>query len=321
MNSTEHLISIVVPVYKVEKYLRRCIESVLSQTYKYYELILVDDGSPDDCPRICDEYANKYENIIVIHQENSGLSAARNSGIEVAKGKYITFIDSDDYVHEKLLEILKNNINKYKVQVSMCSFAWVNDSKCDKNFSLINNTVKIINDQEAMNMLLNEQTTCVAWGKLYHMELFDNIRFPIGKIMEDMFTTPIIFKKAKQLVVDNQKLYYYNQEGTSIIRSEFNYNKLDLVEATYLWKELSDKYYPELSEKAHIHYFSTVLNTCIFLARKTDKFGISIFEKYKKEILINYKYIINSKYTTRNNRIKVILMKYELFRLIMKIKY
>lgn len=317
MNSQKYLISIVVPVYKVEKYLHRCIDSILSQTYKNFELILVDDGSPDGCPSICDEYASLYENIIVIHKENRGVSAARNSGIQIARGKYITFIDSDDFVKESFLEVLKTALDVNNVSISMCSYKRVIDSS--QNIVSHKNVVRVINDFEAMNMLLDDQSKCAPWGKLYDMALFNNLCFPIGKIMEDMFVMPILFEKAKHLAVSSQELYCYNQEGESITRSTFNYNKLDMVEAASFWKSHTSLYYPELSDKAHIHYFTVVINNCMYLTKALDSYGKSKYDEYKTEILNNYNYIINSKYVTNNTKIKVILLKFQLFRLFVKV--
>lgn len=317
MNNAEHLISIVIPVYKVEKYLKRCIESVLSQTYKYYELILVDDGSPDDSPKICDEYASSYENITVIHKENMGVSAARNSGIEVAKGKYITFIDSDDFVDEIFLEVLKTTLEINNVSISMCSYIRVTDS-----FKPVKSNTKefrMINDLEAMDMLLDDQSKCAPWGKLYDINLFDDLRFPVGKIMEDMFVMPTLFEKAKHLGISSQELYFYNQEGESITRSNFNYNKLDMVEAASFWKKHTGVYYPELLEKASIHFFTVLINNCMYLTKVNDSYGRSKYDDYKYEILNNYSYIINSTYTTRNTKIKVVLLKFNLFRLFTRI--
>ncbi|WP_281324271.1 glycosyltransferase family 2 protein [Flavobacterium sp. IMCC34518] len=317
MNSAGHLISIVVPVYNVEKYLCRCIESILSQTYKYYELILVDDGSPDGCPSICDSYEKKHENIIVIHKKNSGLSAARNSGIEIAKGKYIAFIDSDDYVHESFLEVLKNSMIENNVLMSMCYYRKVYDS-LRVEISDSKNII-VANDLEAMDMLLNDQSRCSAWGKLYDIDLFKNVRFPVGKIMEDMFVMPTIFEKAKFVAITSQDLYFYNQEGESITRSVFNYKKLDMVEAASFWRKHTSLHYPELLEKASIHFFTVVINNCTYLTKMNDSYGKSKYQEYKNEVLNNYEYILNSKYATRNTKIKVILLKFQLFRLLVKI--
>jgi glycosyltransferase involved in cell wall biosynthesis len=318
----KNLISVIVPVFKVEKYLKRCVISLINQTYKEIEIILINDGSPDNCPQICDDFAMNFKRIRVIHQENSGLSDARNTGIDVANGKYVTFVDSDDFVHEKLLETLESHINQYNVSLSMCNYTKVNDSININKTTLNskNKAVKIISDMEAVNMLLDDQSTCTAWGKLYAKDLFKNLRFPIGKLMEDMFVMPIIFKSAKLIAVDEQSLYFYNQEGESITRSDFNYKKLDMIEAVNFWKSNADLYYPELSEKALMHYFSTTLNTCLLLANNTDEFGVSKYLSFKREILDNYKQILNSRFVRRNNKIKVILMQLGLFKLLAKLK-
>lgn len=281
MESKEHLISVIVPVYMVEKYLSFCIDSILGQSYKNFELILINDGSTDTSPEICQEYANKYKNISIINQENSGLSAARNVGIDNAKGKYIMFIDSDDYIHEKLLEILYGYICKYHVAISMCSYLKVNDEIDRRKIPLMaeDTIVNIIDDQGAMHMLLENQTTCVAWGKLYELELFNNLRFPAGKIMEDMFITPKIFKKAKIVAVSNEKLYFYNQEGISITKSDFNLKKLNMIEATFFWKEFTKEFYPLLAKKAKIHYFTSVINICQSLVKLNDKSANLIYKK------------------------------------------
>lgn len=319
MSNSEHLISIVIPVYKVEKYLRRCIESVLSQTYKYYELILVNDGSPDACPKICDEYASLHKNITVVHKENEGVSAARNSGIELAKGKYITFIDSDDFVDKSFLEVLVSALEINNVAISMCSYLRVTDSFQPIKSNENEHTHIFINDMEAMDMLLDDQSKCAPWGKLYDIKLFDDVRFPVGKIMEDMFVMPTIFKKAKCLAIISQELYYYNQEGESITRSNFNYNKLDMVDAASFWQKHTGLYYPDLLEKASIHFFTVLINNCMYLTKAKDSYGKLKYNDYKNEILNSYNYIINSTYTTRNTKIKVVFLKFNLFRLFTRI--
>ncbi|MFA6402600.1 MAG: glycosyltransferase family 2 protein [Salinivirgaceae bacterium] len=320
-NNSGDLISVIVPVYKVEKYLKRCIESILSQSYQNFELILIDDGSPDNCPQICDSYATKYSNIKVIHQNNSGQSIARNVGIELAKGKYLTFIDSDDFVHKFFLEQLINNLSNNDSRISMCSYQNIYDSFDINEFSIERNygTLNIINDEEAMDILLTEQTLCAPWGKLYEKSLFSKVKFPEGKIYEDMLVMPLIFKDAKKIVLSNQTFYFYNQEGTSTTRSQFSYNKLGMVVATKFWHEFIKSNYPKLEEKAHIHYFSTLLSTCIYLVKQTDDYGKSIYAEYRKKVLQDYKLIMTSNFTKRNDKIKVILMKLGLFRILISI--
>lgn len=316
MNNTENLISVVVPVYKVENYLNRCIDSILHQSYENIELILIDDGSPDNCPVICDSYANEYDFIKVIHKENEGVSAARNSGIEIAKGNYIAFVDSDDYIHTDYLTTLIYMLRRSDAKISMCSYKKVIDY--EENVIISNSDFMIISDLLAMDMLLNDQSKCAPWGKLYNINLFKEIRFPKGKIMEDMFVMPLLFMKADTIAISTAQLYFYNQEGESITRSSFNYNKLDIVEAALSWKKHTEINYPSLFEKASMHYYATVIDNCIYLSQVTDDYGISIYNKYKMELMCNYNNIIKSKYSSKATKIKVVLLKYGLFRLFFK---
>jgi len=313
------LISIIVPVYNVEKYLPRCVKSLINQTYENIEIILINDGSPDNCPQICENYARNFKNIKLIHQENLGLSAARNAGIDIANGEFLTFVDSDDYIHKNFLEILKNHIDENSVLLSMSSYLKVNDlTSYLGEINTKNTQLKVYNDAQAMEMLINDQSTCTAWGKLYQKDLFKDIRYPLNKLMEDMFVIPELFKNAKLIAIDNQPLYFYNQEGVSITRSDFSYRKMDLIEATKLWKNQTELNYPFLVEKATMHYYATILNILQPLSNMNDKFGILKYQFYRKEVLTNYKQIIKSKYTTRNNKIKILLLKLNLYKLFVK---
>jgi len=321
MIDNKDLISVVVPIFKVEKYLGRCIDSIICQTYKNFELILVDDGSPDTCPQICDEYGANYPNIQVIHQENAGLSAARNAGIDIAKGKYITFIDSDDFVKEDFLEILINNMLYYDVQISMCSFTRVyNVLESDISNSNADVKIKILNDENAMEMILDNQVKCTAWAKLYYTSLFDGLRYPVGKLMEDMFLTPMLFQKAKFIAVSDQQLYYYNQESNSIIRSKFNYRKIDLIDASRFWREFSKEYYPKLIEKANIHYYTNLINISYSLSQIKEDRAKHIYRQYSNILRGNSSYILSSKITTRNNKLKILFFKLNLFKYFVKVR-
>jgi glycosyltransferase involved in cell wall biosynthesis len=316
MKKSGDLISVVVPVYKVENYLNRCIDSILSQNYKNFELILINDGSPDNCPAICDAYASEHNCVKVIHKENNGVSAARNAGIEIAEGKYIAFVDSDDYIHTDYLSTLMFMLSNSEAQLSICAYKKVFDS--EKNEIKVNNNFKIISDLLAMDMLLNDQSKCAPWGKLYNINLFKEVRFPEGKIMEDMFVMPTLFRKAKVIAINSVELYCYNQEGESITRSNFNYKKLDMVEGALSWKNHTEINYPILFEKASMYYYATLIDSCIYLAKVMDDYGISIYKKYKRELISNYSTIIKSKYSTRGTKTKVILLRYGLFRLFFK---
>ena len=207
----------VIPVYKGEKYLKRCVESVLMQTYPDFKIILVDDGSPDGCPGICDDFAEKYENISVIHKENGGLSDARNAGIryvqEVAdRDDYLTFLDSDDYVRsdfsKRMIELMeKNNCN-----MAQCDYEKGNKdgfSPCSYDTTLF------VTDSE--QALLGYRLKSQSCAKVYRLSTFDDVLFPVGMYNEDEFVTYRAVYQAKRIVFTDEKLYYYYQHGTSIM--------------------------------------------------------------------------------------------------------
>ena len=228
----EELISVIVPIYNVEKYLNKCIESIINQSYSNLEIILVDDGSEDSSGIMCDSYILKDKRIKVIHKENGGLSDARNVGLDKAKGEYIVFIDSDDWIDEKMIEILYNIIKKNNSDISICDYflAYNEEIQTQKE------DIEIINlsNIEALKTIYDKDLgVCmiVAWNKLYKRNLFkDDIRYPYGKIHEDEFTTYKLLYKAEKISYTNQKMYYYRQRENSIT-SSFNKKRLDCLEA------------------------------------------------------------------------------------------
>ena len=234
----EDLISIVIPVYKVEKYLEKCIESVLKQTYTNLQIILVDDGSPDNCGKICDEYAKRDSRIDVIHKVNGGLSEARNVGISKAKGRYIGFVDSDDYIKENMYEILFNLIKKYNADASICNLYDVIEGK-----EYIRNRNNGIQEYSRLDILkevlLDKNIQSYAWNKLYKKELFDEVKYPIGKKYEDIGTTFYIFEKCNKIVVTSEPEYYYLKRSDSLVNNVtestvFDYMELILQRYLYI---------------------------------------------------------------------------------------
>ncbi len=210
------LISIIVPIYKVEKYLEHCVNSILNQTVKDIEVILVDDGSPDNCGAICDELAKTDSRIRVIHKPNGGLSDARNAGIDIAEGKYIGLVDSDDYIaptmYEKLLKALEEN----DADASMCYACNTYDDDMEYR-PCKTGEVEMFDGEDILNALFNKKLNNFAWNKLYKRELFNNIRYPFGKIYEDLFTTYKIFGKCKRVALDSSQMYYYRIRRDSIM--------------------------------------------------------------------------------------------------------
>ena len=226
----EDFVSIIVPVYKVEKYLAECIDSIIRQSYKNWELILIDDGSPDSCGKICDSYAINDERISVIHKENGGLSDARNCGIEKARGNYITFIDSDDFVSVNYLETLITYANIYEADIVQCEYSR-DRTQIDKQTE--KEKITLLKGESILKDYLRFNKPCVlACAKIYKKELFDNLRFPIGLIDEDNFTTYITYYNAKVFVNVNTVLYFYRINQTSISNRPFDDNKFGILEST-----------------------------------------------------------------------------------------
>ncbi|WP_019242603.1 MULTISPECIES: glycosyltransferase family 2 protein [Bacillus] len=267
----DELISVIVPIYNVEKYLKRCVDSILNQTYGNIEVILVDDGSIDQSSKICDEYAELDQRIRVIHQKNQGLSAARNCGIDFAKGNFIAFVDSDDSIHEQMYEILHRNIKKYNADISICNY-----NRGYKNFNNENNINKmkesiiVCNKIESMMNMNNSlgEITIVAWNKLYRKGLFENIRFKVGKIHEDEFIIHRLLEKVTSVVYTSLPLYNYMQRDSSITRKKFNIKRLDVFEALedrmdfFLEKGYKDLYFNAIES-----YLNTLI-TYYYYAKK-----------------------------------------------------
>lgn len=230
----EPLISIIVPVYNVEAYLGRCVESLRRQTYERLEIILVDDGSLDGCPGLCDAYAREDGRIRVIHQANAGLSGARNAGIEAAKGDYFAFVDSDDYVAEDFIRVLYELVRETGCAMSQCCYAYVQGEALRPREDQ-ERDVRIYRDQDLMWQLYGpeEEATCfvVAWNKLYRRDLFRGIRYPPGRIHEDEATTYRLFHEGKALAVTKCALYGYFTENTGSITASFSGKRLQWLTA------------------------------------------------------------------------------------------
>lgn len=241
------LISVIVPIYNVEQYLDKCITSIVNQSYKNLEIILVDDGATDKCPDICDNWAIKDDRIVVIHKENGGLSDARNSGLNIAKGEYISFIDSDDWIDLKFYEILYNSLFLNNAQISASEVLWVYDDHQKKEEYFYNK--KIFSSEEAIQTLIQGRGFyAVAWNKLYKATLFDDIRFPVGKLHEDEFVVYRLIDKAESLVLCKEVNYYYRQRQGSIMK-QWSIEHLDALEA-YFERSIFLKYnYPNLYVK------------------------------------------------------------------------
>ena len=223
------LISVIIPVYKVEKYLCRCVDSVLEQTYTNMEIILVDDGSPDNCPVMCDEYARQDSRVKVIHQENAGLSGARNAGIDMAQGQWLAFVDSDDYLAADFLERLYQACVDTGSSLSVCRWEYVRGETIPEHGP---GETRVYTGREMLaNLYVPDGAYfVVAWNKLYRKELFEDIRYPLGRIHEAEATTYRIYDKVKKAAYVDRSLYGYFVTPVSITRG-FNPKRMDWVTA------------------------------------------------------------------------------------------
>lgn len=212
----KNLISVIIPVYNVEKYLNKCIESVVNQTYKNFEVILIDDGSTDQSPTICENWTKKDSRIKVYHKENGGLSDARNSGLAKARGDYVAFVDSDDYVHFKYLEILLKNLLENNAEISVCNYLKVTEGKKVLEEEIDNNTLVYEGKKIIDQIYDNNSITVVAWNKLYKKQLFEIVKYPEDRVHEDEYVIHQLLYQCQKVVYTSCKLYYYLQRNNSI---------------------------------------------------------------------------------------------------------
>lgn len=211
------LISVIVPIYNVEKYLPRCVESLLNQEYKNLEIILVEDGSKDNCYSLCDEYQKKDNRIVVIHKQNGGLSSARNAGLDICKGDYVAFLDSDDYLDLKTYSVMLDFLVKENLDVVCCELSKVNNDAEIERLKFYDTGTILQGKQIAREILLDTMGSQVVKG-LYKKDLWKDIRFPIGLLYEDIYTTFKVFAKAEKVgfIAEPFYKYYQNFEGISL---------------------------------------------------------------------------------------------------------
>ena len=231
------MISVIVPIYKVEKYLARCLQTLLSQSFVNIEIILVNDGSPDNCGSICDEYSLLDPRVIVVHKKNGGPSDARNTGIYIASGEFLTFVDSDDYISNNFIQALYDSLIANNADMSYSNYQLL-DNMCN----LLNRTEEVFHVKDEVFtgsdgiLLLCQRDPSfyvMACGKLYRKHIFDSITFPVGKGYEDVFTAHRICAKCKRIVAVSSAYYYYVQNPNSIMHNQNNTRQINLAEAYF----------------------------------------------------------------------------------------
>ena len=281
----DSLISVIVPIYNVEKYLDKCVDSIINQTYKNLEIILVDDGSPDNCPQMCDDYAKKDSRIRVVHKENGGLSDARNAGMKVATGEYISFIDSDDYISLDFYETLFQTMIDNDSDIVECSVVKFYE---DNNFDEYNDDLKVTNYEtvDALDGLISENPFKQhVWNKLYKSSVALDIPYAVGKLNEDEFWTYQVFGKAKKVTRINKTMYYYFQRNGSIMGNGYNIRRLDALEGKMNRQAYIEKNFPILTTKAKVDLYGS----CMFAYQSVLKFMSGNDKKKACKIIRDYK--------------------------------
>ncbi len=299
-------ISIIVPIYNVEKYLKRCVNSIINQTYKNLEIILVNDGSTDNCLTICENFKKKDKRIFIINKENGGLSDARNKGIEKATGLYVTFIDSDDYVEKDYVQFLYDTIVDESADISICSYQAVYEN--GKILKQKENLKETLNPHDTLGKMLYQNDINVAsCAKLYKKDLFNNIKFPKGKIFEDAYTTYKLVDISKKIALNLEIKYNYMIRSNSILTSTFNENKLLLISA---YEEMGNyvlKKYPDLKKavvRANVYSRISTLRQMLYVKnRLRDK-----EKEYRRYIKSHTKDILKDNKTATRDKIACILI-------------
>lgn len=285
-------ISVIVPVYNVEKFLPECLNSLIDQTHKNFEVLLVDDGATDHSADICDNYAKKDNRIRVFHKKNGGLSDARNYALTYITGDYIAFIDSDDYVHKEYLETLIKNCISNDADISICNYKIVEEGEIltDKNMS---NQSFCFTKEESMQQILHGRYImqfCVAWGKIYKKEIFDDIKYPFGKKYEDVAVAHLCYNKATKVVYTEDQLYYYLHRKGSI-KNSGRLKDTDVVDSAYdrlVFFETynSGKYFIECKKQ----YLTAIMGTYSRLADTANEMKATkkgLLEEYRSFLASN----------------------------------
>lgn len=285
------MVSVVVPIYNVEQFLPNCLESIINQTYDDLEIILINDGSTDGSLDICNKYASDDKRVRVVSQNNGGLSAARNTGIEISTGEYITFIDSDDEIELDMIEYLMRLIDD--AEISVCQRRNITEDGRRINHrerKVITRTIQ--GNMDCMKEFLEgRDIDTVAWGKLYKRNLFGNVRYPVGRFHEDIFTTYLVVAQANKIVVGSEKKYLYRQRKSGISKISFTLRHLDSITGNLERKEYIAKNYPELTKKAEIGiiYATNVCTQRMAKAKYLDKNLIKelqiLYKKYEPSFL------------------------------------
>lgn len=312
------LISVIIPVYNVEKYLDRCLESTASQSYKNIEIILIDDGSTDNSGKMCDQWVQKDKRIKVVHQENRGVSASRNRGIREAKGELISFIDSDDEVYSDYLDVMYRDLIENDCDLAMIKhnikYPSVIKDAFTGTITIFDNSIDCLRE-----MLLCRDVDVSSWGKLYKKSLFEGVEYPEGKIFEDTATFHAIVFNSKKIILNSTPHYNYIIRRKSISQQYFHEEKLDLIEATNAMCSDIERKIPNLKAECNVRRLHALLSTIRIFSigkdqsNKTKTYLLTLIKEQTRKTNISL--------LPKRERLALKLLRhYPLFRLVMNIR-
>ena len=307
--SDQPLISVIIPIYKVEPYLRKCVDSILMQTYTNLEVILVDDGSPDNCPAICDEYATKDSRVKVIHKSNGGLSDARNAGMDAASGDYLMFVDSDDWIEKNSVESLLIAAQKYNAQIAIGGTRRVEDGtlRVLKSDIIGNSSEIVMTGSQAMECFF--ENGCAAWGRLYRRETHNGIKFPVGEINEDEAIVLALLDRCHTVVQIGSVIYNYRCRPESITTSTFTEKKLAWYRHCVDNLEWIKAHHPELEPLAAKRLCGSVMWSLTEIAMAND-FKQEWIDELLTFLHTNYKLLSSTTKSDLNSFLRLRILRY-----------
>ncbi|MBR4991213.1 MAG: glycosyltransferase [Oscillospiraceae bacterium] len=312
------LVSVIVPVYKVEAYLGRCVDSILAQTHGNLEVILVDDGSPDRCGMICDEYAEKDPRVCVIHKENGGLSSARNAGIDIAKGEYLEFVDSDDWIEPDAVESLLSAALQHQVDLVIGGRWDVKEKTGEKTVGLCPEKTETVPAEEAVRRIFRwENCDSAAWDKLYHRRLFRQIRYPYGVICEDVPVTYLIAFDAGRVTFLSKPIYNYLHRQGSITYSAVSEKNFHLSRHTEKILPYIQKNYPDLKTEARylrVRSLIYAVQSVDIASREDQKRFAHLCGAERKNLRKQLMFILCCPWFSRREKITDVLLAVNLYR-------
>lgn len=306
----EPLISVIVPVYKVEKYLDRCVQSIVDQTYKNLEIILVDDGSPDNSPAMCDAWAEKDSRVRVIHKENGGAASARNAALDVIQGEYIAFTDSDDYIDVNMFSALYASIERNNSDISMCELHNVdlNGAILDSPKLQCEHVKSESRDALVCLVEMSSICYCVLYNKLYKRYLWENVRFPAYRIYEDEAVLANIYARSKSISYVPESLYYYVQSPNSIMRSSVDERNLVILDIfnnrNLLFKEMQDN---DLMVRNKLWAMRITKKMYMQCYMQGNVLYHSFLSAFRKQIKADFRLLFNRQYISSKLAMNIVL--------------